>query len=248
VNPEQEDRLDRYLDRELAPDERAAFAEEVEKDAALRSDAELQSRIDASLVTAFAPPDPERLLARAIAAKEARRAPPEPSASRRWIVLAFVLGAALAGALWLRASMHATPDWTPTPGSGGQLRSFDVIYAERVARGFRPDWTCRDEREFTMGFIRRLGRRVVLGALPAGARSLGIAYENSLSERTTAVLFTVEERPVLVFVDELAADSRPAPPPASSGLHQFRQERAGLVLYEVSPLGEPHVAQFLEAP
>ena len=69
----------------------------------------------------------------------------------------------------------------------------------------------------------------------------GLSYLAGLSRESTSMLAHVDGRPVIVFVDRVERDWRPpVGHDARTGLNVFRTERAGLALYEVTPLAEPH--------
>jgi hypothetical protein len=115
-----------------------------------------------------------------------------------------------------------------------------VIYAERVETGFKPDWVCKDEKEFADTFKKELGVPLAFAPTPQVAM-VGLAYTSSLSSQTVAFLAHVDGREVIVFVDTLKHDSHPKLP-ADSKLHVFRSELGSLVLYEITPLDEPRAS------
>ena len=59
------------------------------------------------------------------------------------------------------------------------------------------------------------------------------------------MLARVDGVPVMVFVDRTSADTDPKLDQGRVGLHLFRKELGSLVLYEVTPLGEPRVMDYL---
>jgi hypothetical protein len=71
---------------------------------------------------------------------------------------------------------------------------------------------------------------------------LGLSYPGGLSRDTTAMLCKVDGKPVMVFVDRPSKDQPLAVEHADAKTHVFRQERDGLVFYEVTPLDGPKVA------
>jgi hypothetical protein len=76
---------------------------------------------------------------------------------------------------------------------------------------------------------------------------LGLSYPGGLSRDTTAMLSEVEGEPVMVFVDRASADFAGAAMDADPALNVFRDERDGLVFYEVTPLDSPQMTALLRA-
>jgi hypothetical protein len=228
------ERIDRYLDGQLDAGERASFEAALAHDSSLRAEVELQRRIDGALEAAVPHGDPDAILARARAAVVAR---PRP---RRLVRVALVLGVFLLvlGALawWLAPA----PEEAPQGYKRGPPRPLEVIYADRVQTGFKPDWVCKDEKEFADTFKKELGVPLAFAPTPQVAM-VGLAYTTSLSSQTVAFLAHVDGREVIVFLDTIKHDSHPKLP-AGSTLHIFRSELGGLVLYELTPLDEPHAA------
>ena len=115
------------------------------------------------------------------------------------------------------------------------------IYETCVAGGFQPYWICEDDAVFAETFRRRQGVSLELRDLPPGSSMAGLSYLAGLSRESTSMLAHVDGHPVIVFVDRVERDWRPpVGKDARTGLHVFRTERDGLVLYEVTPLAEPH--------
>ena len=119
------------------------------------------------------------------------------------------------------------------------------IYQTRIAEGFRPTWLCEDDREFASTFLKRQGQSLLLAEMPAGSKMVGLAYCGGLSRYTTTMLARVDGVPVMVFVDRTSADTDPKLDQSRAGLHLFRKELGSLVLYEVTPLAEPRVMDYL---
>ena len=70
---------------------------------------------------------------------------------------------------------------------------------------------------------------------------LGLSYPGGLSRDTTAVLCRVDDAEVVVFIDRLDRDDPRVAENDDPRLNVFRQERFGLVFYEVTPLDEPRM-------
>jgi len=121
------------------------------------------------------------------------------------------------------------------------------IYENRVESGFKPKWVCEDDREFAETFFNRNGQAIVLKALPDGIEMVGLAYLAGMGPTTTTLMARVDEQPVMVFIDQAEEDFLPETPGWFSGLYLFREQRDGLVFYELTPLDQPRVAQCLQA-
>jgi hypothetical protein len=119
------------------------------------------------------------------------------------------------------------------------------IYCAAVAEGFQPYYECREADRFAETFARRQGAPLKLLPLARGAQMLGLSYPGGLSRDTTAMLCRVDGKPVMVFIDRASADKPQATEHADGSLHVFREERDGLVFYEVTPLARPHATASL---
>ncbi len=260
-----DDRLEAFLDGLLDEAQAAAFVQRLLSDPALQRQAELQARIDGALERLFHIEVPSReavaaALASAVSSggdsgRGERTAPAaapatpvalarstrDPLRSRRVAWAAAVLAAAAAVA-WVLAAI---------PWGGGRdgplfaARPLVEIYNNAVASGFEPTYECREPERFATTFLERQGTPLQLLAMPEGARMLGLAYVGGLSPLTTAMLCIVDEQPVMVFVDRAASDRAIAADLGDATLRVFRQERDGLVFYEVTPLGEPRVVDLI---
>ena len=81
------------------------------------------------------------------------------------------------------------------------------IYQEAVAQGFEPYYECREPDRFAYTFEQRQGIPIDLAPMPVGSGMLGLSYSGGLSRETTVMLCTIEEQPVMVFVDRVAEDT-----------------------------------------
>lgn len=233
-------RLESYLDGLLSADEVQQFEQELADDPQLQQEVQLQGQIDESLSRMFVAPDaPVDILALADSAPTdgplVDLPPRDPDLSRkhRRIILT-VLAASLAWAIvgW-RVYVSSTDD-------GYRELALADIYEKCVDDGFQPKWVCDDDREFAETFQRRQGVPLLLKPESQDVM-VGLSYLKGVSPKTTTMLARVDNQPVLVFVDRLDRDTRPEKPSWSSGLHLFRQELDGLVLYEITPLPEARV-------
>jgi len=246
--PEPRQQIDAYLDGLLAPAVQQTFERELATNDSPRRECELQQQVDASLVRSFSPPPPpadilafcsgEPTADDELGSDERNRLaatePAEP-ARRRWTSFA-VIAAAIA---WIVVGVSMYRNSTD---DGYQQLALADIYAQCVDDGFQPKWVCDDDREFAATFQRRQGIPLLLKD-EAQDKMVGLSYLKGISNQTTTMLARVEGQPILVFVDKKSRDTNPAKPPWLSGLSLFRKELADLVLYEITPLSEPHLIE-----
>ncbi len=171
----------------------------------------------------------------------------KPTIRRRNLLIASGLAAAavIGWALLLPQNVTPiTPHFTPTP--------LTQVYQQVVADGFEPYYECHDLERFRSVFAERQKVPLTLATMPVGSRMLGLSYTGGLSRDTTAMLCEIDGKPVMVFVDALAADQPQRTPQGAplggeaAGLNVFRTEREGLVFYEVTPWPESRAADFLQ--
>ncbi len=242
--------LDQYLDGLLTSEQREAFKQTVASDSALRTQVELQSMMDATIRSIFAPPESNALGVFSKAHSEHNgRAPdqapipiirPSKQTGRRQFLMAAAAVAIAVTATWRTYTFLNPPKvfdaYGPQP-----WRSLETVYQDKIAEGFVVDWECKDDEEFARTFKRRFGQPLLLTAtLPRNVVSLGLGYCNSISPNTVYLLSRVDGKEVVVFIDELARDSK-LPAPKSHSLNVFRRELGKLVLYEFTPHLEPHM-------
>jgi hypothetical protein len=233
--------LDAYLDDVLSASERAQMTREISVSRELQAEVELQSRIDESLRRSFSPATvPEELLAKLQGSPTPDRN--APRSHRRRLTLAVTALAAMLvwGVLGWQylASRTRAPRYNPNA-------PLATIYESQLAAGFRPKWVCDDDREFASTFLTRQGQGLLLGAMPRGSKMVGLTYCGGISRYTTTMLARVGDAPVMVFVDRVSADTHPRLPPDERKLHLFRKELGSLVLYELTPLEQPRVMDYL---
>lgn len=123
-------------------------------------------------------------------------------------------------------------------------RPLAELYRSAVESGFEPSYECHEPERFAETFERRQGKALKLLPMPDGSRMLGLAFTGGLSRNTTAMLAYVDDQPVMVFVDQATNDDKTMAS-ADGALHIFRDERDGLVYYEVTPFDEPRVTPLL---
>jgi hypothetical protein len=245
-------KLDAYLDGQLPPEERDAAAREIAASRELERAVELQSQIDASLRHSFAPPAmPSELVAKlreAAGPRDAAKLTPASRAkSRNWKLIAAITAAA--AIVWgylgwqFLAPDPSRPDYNPR-------KPLDAIYATTIAEGFKPLWKCENDAEFIDTFQKRHGQGLLLASaeMPAGTKMEGLTYVGGMSRYTTTMLARVDDKPVMVFVDRADSDYTPADPCNSCGLHLFRKQVGSLMLYELTPLDQPKLMEYLRLP
>ncbi len=241
------ERLDAYLDGVMSPAERQEFEVELAANQQLRRECELQSKIDASLGRLFVAP----ALSAEFLAIDAPEAPDaalprlpdrdQKGSKKRWRTVVAVLAACIA---WVVVGVKVYRDSTD---DGYRQVALADIYEKSVANGFQPKWVCEDDREFAETFQKRQGLPLLFQP-NAQDVMVGLSYLKGITLRTTTMLARVDGEPVLVFVDRLERDTRPDQPSWISGLKLFRQELGELVLYELTPLSEPHVLEHFYIP
>ena len=76
---------------------------------------------------------------------------------------------------------------------------------------------------------------------------MGLAYPNTITPRTIALLARVHSEEVVVFVDRVRADPGQSLP-QGSGLNLHRRRVGKLVLYELSRLDRPFLLDLFYQP
>ncbi len=121
-------------------------------------------------------------------------------------------------------------------------RSLAAIYQDEITSGFEPAWVCKDDQEFSDTFFDLYRQRLLLKPLPEGVAALGLAYGNSISQRTTYLLAEAENEPIVVFIDRAERDAGQSIE-SDTGLHLFERRIGDLILYELSPFTEPRLLE-----
>ncbi len=249
--PQPDPQLELFLDGLLDPSTREAYARKLKDDPELRQSAKLQDRIDASLKRQFGiepPPDPTAVAlwlsdAATSNATEDIVVTGRDRAQVRWRYWYWVTVALAASVAWCAVIWQLGYFGTQQPFF--EPRPLVQLYREAVQAGFKPYYECRDEARFADTFRVRQGIPLRLLPLPEGTRMRGLSYAGGLSRQTTAMLCQAGDTPVMVFVDRASRDTAVASRHEDSGIHVFRTEKYGLVFYEVSPLAQTRVTEFL---
>lgn len=222
------------------------------------SEDELSSKVDQSLRKQFSPPKLDAAHLAGIRSEFDSKVTGKQTSSKRrtseekqersklFVVSSLVLAASVMLALSLYQSGIL--------GIGGDNRgpvskqiALVSIYNDTVDDGFIPYYDCSDEQRFRTTMQHRHGSEMRLDALDGNAKMLGVSYTGGLSRETTAILFEIEGKPVIVFVDK---DSVELPDSildtGESGLFAHRERRDGLTLVELSPFDSVRAAASLE--
>ncbi|MFQ5492055.1 MAG: anti-sigma factor family protein [Phycisphaerae bacterium] len=256
MSHEDHPQLDEYLDGLMSPADRAAFESQVQADPVLRDLLDRQQQIDQALKRRFGPP-PAGVALQGIRERYASarvESGHAPAAPRKHPVRAGgfgrqALAAAAIIAIFVFSGWRLWDHYGPKPDKypPRPFKSLVQVYQDTLNTGLVPDWVCKTDEEFARTFGKQFGQPLLLGQTPAGVRAAGISYCNSLTPRTLVLLATVQDKPVLVFVDRADQDPGQKLPP-DSPLHLFSRTIDKLVLYELSPLAQPHLLEFMYRP
>lgn len=254
MSADRDGRIDGYLDGQMSGEEREAFEREFESDARLREMVERQGAIDSSLSRLFAPPQADRVVAGVKAARErsgavqvglreggVRRA--RPRLVRRGLAAAVIAMVGVGGWLvWQAWFASEEIRFGPLP-----WRSLTTVYYDSIKDGFEPEWVCETDEEFEHTFSYKLRERLHLYDVPEEIQAVGLSYCNSITVDTVYLLARVRGKEVIVFVDRAESDGGQTLGPESE-LNLFRDRVGDLVLYELTPLDEPYVMEYLDIP
>jgi len=231
------DRLDAFLDGTLGGDDRREMQARIAGDPALRREAELQTRIDASLRRCGKAPDVERLLR-----KGAGLSKPIRSRSGLLQRIGRMAAMILIGVTVVLAVVwFAVPSGRQTNVPAYEVLGLEGSYRQLVGAGFTPDWRCETDEEFAETYRSRLGQALILGQLPADVEALGLSYSPALSYNTIALLARVDGQPVVVFADLAQSAEGIAAAFSDPAVHVFQRSVGGLVLYEVTQKDQPAI-------
>jgi hypothetical protein len=222
------ERLERYLDGLMEPDERAEFEREAAASPALREQVALQSRIDAGLRRLMEP-------------REASAAEPEPVVTRRlwrpaWLAAAAAVAVVAAGAWWFVGRGPSGPD------------PLEAEYRQVVAAGFVPTVVCTTDEQFRNWVNDKFGEPLQPKPERGDVQYVGWNASRVLSSYSGLLLARVGDDESVVLIDRAVAEDERLPAPADPSLHQYRRVFGGLVLYEITPLDRPAVLDSLMRP
>jgi hypothetical protein len=257
--------LDRYLDDQLSPAERAAFESRAKSDPTISALLAAETRADAFVRTEFSPPDMElrSVLTDEIALQQAAQEPdqglspelgresdhhsnsatpppPKPIRSQdlSTIVRTYRKPLSLAAVLALAAgAVIFGPDLYRSPAAS--------LYHDFVARNVQPSWICETNED-----LRRYTREVfehelTLASTPTGTRVVGWTSSNTLGQYTSVLIAQVDGKPVFVMV-QLESRYRPARDWGHGGLQTFERRATPFIFIEITPHDAPHLLDSLQ--
>lgn len=237
-------RLGAFLDHLLSDDEQELFLRDSENRQELLLEKELQTKIDESLRRIYRFNRPNENQPTEIVPEVEFARSGHANIWRRQNLVRIAVAASLfllAGVvIWQFSQNHRTaPVFQPRP--------LAEVYKDTVERGFKPYYHCDDEKRFAEVFAMRHGQPLGLATLPPGRRMLGISYLGGLSRKTTAMLCEVDNRYVIVFVEN-AENDQPEIALANDdpNLNVFSVSKNGLVFYEVSPFRASQMIDYFE--
>lgn len=218
--------LDRYLDGQMTPAERAAFEVRLREESELRQEMELQRRVDDAIQSLRGPiPDGidiDRALTRAGAPR---------FRWRRWVAAAVFVLMACGAAYFF---------WPPSMPQR--------VYAREVAEGMTPTWVCKDDQQLREYTKERFGKSLTLADLPPNLQIIGWKYSYDPSPTASILLARYDGRPIVVICD-LTRRMLPVEPGVYGKLHVMRRDLNDMSFIEISPMRCLKVAKrFQEVP
>ncbi len=232
------DLLDAYADGLMTGEQRETVEQAILARPELERQLHHQRAIDDALRRRLTPPPAHELQA---VLEQAGTAAPGPARApwrlmARRLAVAAALAAGTFGAWQIWSFMQPRlPGYQPMP-----WRSLVAIYQDEITSGFEPDWVCKDDQEFSDTFEDLYRQRLLLEPLPEGVAALGLAYGNSISQRTIYLLAEAANEPIVVFIDRAERDAGQSIE-SDTGLHLFERRVGDLILYELSPFAEPRL-------
>ena len=230
--------LERYLSGEATPEELAVASAAIEQDVSLRNKVEAMQQMDSSLrrLAPCVTPSFDAALQR-ILHSEHRRISERTLDKRRFLGVGLAAVAAAAAVVMLTFSLRYLIRRAPRPVF--RPEPLAAIYNATVRDGFEPYYECKDVDRFEKTFRKRQGKSLWLKRPPHGLRMVGLSYSGGVGPNTTAMLCYADGRPLMVFVDKKELDRPKLIESATGDVHVFREEKFGLVFYEVTPFETP---------
>ncbi|MEM9409788.1 MAG: hypothetical protein AAGA30_01665 [Planctomycetota bacterium] len=221
--------FDKFLDDLMTDSERQGYVENVRGNPHFESERRLQSKIDKVLNDRFSISDEvAELEAIAISKLPAKR-----FGIRQRLMVYGVL-VSLFSLIGLTAIQFFGASTTPH----FQPQSLTEIYANAASSGFLPYHECKSVGQVA-GIIRyKIGSEVAVKNLQPDDCISGISYLGGFSRNCVSVFATVENQPVLVFVDDTVSKSEILEM-EHPGLQVFAKHANGVSIFEVTPLSQP---------
>jgi len=204
---------------------------------------QLQNKIDASLGRNF-PTEPvkESVHRQKMEALVSKSKLPE---RRKLAVRAMVLAASLlllASLVFLQPKKHGSTE------IAFKRKPLAVLFEDSVSRGFKPYYVCDDPVRFAAEFQKHQGVPLRLAEMPKHKKMVGISYMGGVARETTSMLGRVNDKPVLVFVDNLSNDDEQMQSQVgkTGEYYVHRATKDGLVYYEVSGFEDAQLIEYFE--
>lgn len=257
-----EQRLERYLDGLMSPDEKAAFEAESAALPAVAAQIAAHRRLASVLGQMYdstghpATADAETALPAPLPMTP--RAGATPHSPRRLVRLAAIAAAValpVAAAVWFMVPGEETHVLKPMTTAEYQKKNLDAMTAEykaQVASGFKPKEICTTDEQFAQWTTQTFGRplKPVHPAAGSGAppepQLAGWSKATIFSSYTGILLAHVDGQPVMVVMDNAPADRMVPLEDAASTPRIFRRKVNEVWLIEVTPLDKPRVITNIE--
>lgn len=237
--PPDGDEIDRYLDNAMSEAERAEFENRISHSESIRSEIELQRRVDVSLNAEFGAPPIAALLTR----EEAQAFAPKSRRTgwSRELKMFGALAALLAIAVCIQGYL-----WLSAPTNEQERPSLAQAYYKLVDHKFRPSEQCTTKEQFAKWMEQRFGVALAPKEDLPNVEFVGWSYTTAISNYTALLLAKVDGKPVIVAIDSVARQNDwgfpcRRQPEDKGGLNFFSTEIDGIALYEVTPLDAPHI-------
>jgi len=245
--------LDLFLDGLLVEPALGAFERNIKSDPSLAAQVELQRRIDTRLKALFAyagpvvlaPPVSESVAGEPLSIDKPLSIAPATQlagniAGKRSGNRVAVFGRWGAYAA-IAASLLVAFTYMYWPRNDLKYIAPDEIYRRLATTGWQPSFICETDAQFVDAVRKHLGDAVLIPASTVGVVLDGWGYADGydgtpISPKTMFLLTHADGEKVLVLMDLASNDTDVKLSKLAKGLHLFRREVDGVVLYEISPL------------
>jgi hypothetical protein len=238
--------IDAYLDGAMPEPDRAAFERRIGTEPELSRELELQRRIDARLVALLAPPETIVIPSGPGAGTAPRAAGAIPMTPNRRGIPAWARLAALLVLFTLGAWAGITRPWKGWLGPEPSDVAANVSYTELVKGGLKPMWKCDSDEVFKKYTRENLGTAFTIAPAP-GVEVVGWTYASGLLDSSAQILMCrVDGKPSIVVMGKKDQD-RAMHADVASGVKIHRQERFGLVMYELNQRDDAPILSHVKA-